>query len=209
LWAPPAYQVGISLIYAANDSLILEAINEGKAAIRAAGGYRLPDGTFAESHYSMVDLSDRLNHAGRMSEFNVDAVRLAAFGEFGTMLPRGVLPGSEPGNICLFTQDQDQELLRAGEYRLTWQSDGNLVISTNGEQVWTSGTQNMADKLCWQNDGNLVIRLDGSGAAVWATGTADKQHGGLGGQRLKLYSNGALQIVNESSDPLWQVGPFE
>jgi len=194
-------------VYAWNESQIQAAISEIKAEIRSRGGYRLIDGTFAQSHYGMIDLTDRLNHAGRMADFDPDAVRQAAFGDGAAILPRGVLPGSESGNVCLLAQSAN--LLQAGDFRLNWQPDGNLVLRENGQALWSSGTQKRADKLCWQNDGNLVIRLDGSGQAVWATGTADAQQGGFGGEQLKLLPNGTLQIVNEMEDVIWQAGPFD
>jgi hypothetical protein len=68
-------------VYAWNDSELHAAISEIKAEIRSRGGYRLIDGTFAQSHYGMIDLTDRLNHAGRAAEFDPEAVRVAAFGD--------------------------------------------------------------------------------------------------------------------------------
>ena len=51
-----------------------------------------------------------------------------------------------------------------------FQTDGNLVVYSNGAAVWNSGTQRYAgSQLILQNDGNLVIYA--GGRPVWATNT--------------------------------------
>jgi len=83
-------------------------------------------------------------------------------------------------------------------YDLTFQTDGNLVLTTHGGSVvWASGTQNSgAGYVSMQADGNLVIyRWDGS--PVWATGTNGNPF-----SRTDLQDDGNL-VVYHGSQPLW------
>ncbi|NVJ60249.1 MAG: DUF5011 domain-containing protein [Gammaproteobacteria bacterium] len=77
-----------------------------------------------------------------------------------------------------------------GAYRLTMQTDGNLVLYTsNGSPVWASGTNGTAaTRVTLQGDGNLVIR-DAGGAAVWSSKTA-----GSGVTRLTINNDGRLGL---------------
>ena len=50
-----------------------------------------------------------------------------------------------------------------GRFQLTYQSDGNLVLSQQGTQLWASNTGGTSPgKTIMQTDGNLVI-YDGGG----------------------------------------------
>ena len=56
--------------------------------------------------------------------------------------------------------------------RLVFQTDGNLVAYSNGEEYWSAGTQ-AAARGGWaemQADGNFVV-YDAAGVAQWSTGT--------------------------------------
>jgi hypothetical protein len=61
----------------------------------------------------------------------------------------------------------------SGQYTLTVQTDGNLVLSGNGCALWASNTagSGTADHLTMQTDGNLVL-YTASGAAVWSSKTS-------------------------------------
>jgi len=78
-WAP--CMGGQDVFPAMNDGEIRSKIDQGKSDIRNWGGYNPNNYTHAVSHYSAVDLTNRLNHAGRAAEFDADAGRVAAFGE--------------------------------------------------------------------------------------------------------------------------------
>jgi hypothetical protein len=55
------------------------------------------------------------------------------------------------------------------------QNDGNLVLYNGTSAVWASGTSgNGKSVLLVQSDGNTVIYTQGSGGAMWATGTNGK-----------------------------------
>ncbi|KAJ4770129.1 Mannose-binding lectin [Rhynchospora pubera] len=61
-------------------------------------------------------------------------------------------------------------------YRLTMQTDCNLVLYDYGRAVWSSNTHNQGYSctLRMQTDGNLVI-YDGSNRAIWDTNTERQQ----------------------------------
>lgn len=86
-----------------------------------------------------------------------------------------------------------------GRYRLTYQADGNLVLSDDVEQVvtWSSGTTGTgAGSLTIQSDGNLVMR-DSAGEVVWATYTQARAL-----TRLVLQDDGNL-VLSSGSSLLW------
>lgn len=59
-----------------------------------------------------------------------------------------------------------------GLYRLSFQTDGNLVLYRNADNVgiWASRTNNKpANYLYFQHDGNLVLYQNTSGGVQWAT----------------------------------------
>jgi len=64
-----------------NQGQIQTYIDNGKSNIRNGGGYYAETGIFAKSHYGAIDLTNRLNHAGRAAEFDPAAVRFEAFGD--------------------------------------------------------------------------------------------------------------------------------
>lgn len=191
-----------------SDSVIMEVINDRKAAIRANGGYKLSGNGFIPSHYGQVDLVNRLNHAGRPANFDADAVTLAAFGDGSARLEAGTLPGAEIGAECIGLPDEPTHLMDVEDFFLLWQPDGNLTLRNADNQLkWISRTRNNADELCWHEDGNLAIYNDGE--VTFETDTSDDSLGGFGGRFLKLHQDGALQIVNELDDVLWWKGTTE
>jgi len=119
--------------------------------------------------------------------------------------PRGLIGGTNNGDSCWLPQTLT--VLAIGDYTLLWQTDGNLVLYdgalTQPNAVWASFPTNPdGQALCWQGDGNLVI-YNADGSPLWASDTADTQHGGAGGQWLTLYQDGTLEIVNGSGVVLW------
>ena len=193
---------------------IHDKISARKSAVRSNGGFALtgsfpvPQGDFAESHYASIDLTDKLNLAGRATDFDEDAIWTTAFGDDSVSLAAGHLPGADYGSDCLGLQDKIINILEAGDYQLKWLKNGNLVLrNSEPGNLWAAGTYNRSDRLCWKANGNLVIK---SGSEVlWSSDTADSALGGYGGRELKLFPDGTLQIVNELEDVVWQVGPFE
>ncbi len=89
-----------------------------------------------------------------------------------------------------------------GQFRLTMQSDGNLVEYSSAGVVWASGTNPAGASAVMQDDGNLVV-YDGSGNALWASDT-----GGNPGAYLSLRNSGELSVVSATGVHLW-AGPGE
>jgi hypothetical protein len=59
---------------------------------------------------------------------------------------------------------------RNGEYTLTLQDDGNLVLAARGQAVWATGTNGQdAERLEVQKDGNCVLYT--SDKPIWHTDT--------------------------------------
>lgn len=87
--------------------------------------------------------------------------------------------GLLPGNSLYSANNQ---------YRLTLQTDGNLVIyDASSNAVWNTGTYGQrVDFAIMQVDGNLV--LYGAGAAVWASGTGSPH------SRLFIQNDGTMAI---------------
>lgn len=76
-------------------------------------------------------------------------------------------------------------------------ADGALVVSYDGDPLWTSGTTTGVTARL-QEDGDLVL-LDAGGAPVWGTGTA-----GRAGARLVL-EEAAVVLLGPVGEVLWQV----
>ena len=55
----------------------------------------------------------------------------------------------------------------SGQYRLAFQSDGNLVLYDGGSAIWATGTSNNADKVGLYNDGHFIATKNGQ--AKWTT----------------------------------------
>ncbi len=91
----------------------------------------------------------------------------------------------------------------SGAYRLTMQSDGNLV-EYNGTDVvvWASETSTPGSTAVVQSDGNVVV-YDGSNTALWASGTS-----GHPGAYLRLRDTGQLTVETAVGALLW-AGPAE
>ena len=92
-------------------------------------------------------------------------------------------------------------------YRLTFQTDGNLVIyRSDGLPVWWTGTHGMSPGAAvMQRDGNFVI-YSAAGEPRWHTHTF-----GNPGAYLSIQNNGAIVLNNASGGRLWgsPVPPFE
>lgn len=86
-----------------------------------------------------------------------------------------------------------------GQFTLSMQSDGNLVLSGNNHVMWYTRTNgNPGAKLSMQSDGNLVI-YSAAGKPLWYTSTTGSA------SQLIVQSNGDLQVV-ASSGVAWNTG---
>lgn len=87
-----------------------------------------------------------------------------------------------------------------GNYYLSFQDDGNLVLSNrNGNAIWGAGTDNKGSRAEFQNDGNLVV-YDSYNKAIWSSNTSRR-----GGNKLTVQNDGNLVIYGNYS-PVWSSG---
>ncbi len=94
-----------------------------------------------------------------------------------------------------------QALSAQGGYdRLTYQGDGNLVLSSHGSPVWASNTSgSTTGSAIMQADGNFVVRNAG-GTPIWSTQTS----GNPGAYVAIAYqSNPMFAIRSSSGQVLW------
>jgi hypothetical protein len=88
-----------------------------------------------------------------------------------------------------------------GDFSLTMQSDGNLVLYQGSTALWASGTVGSgADEAIMQGDGNFVLYTS-SGTPVWASNTA-----GNSGAYLDVQNDGNAVIYSASGAALWSTG---
>lgn len=90
------------------------------------------------------------------------------------------------------------QALVAGEYVLSMQGDGNLVIYRGGRAEWATRTdRNPGAFLAFQTDGNAVV-YSSAGRPLWNTGTH-----GRGGNVLVMQADGNLVIYRPDGRPVW------
>lgn len=86
-----------------------------------------------------------------------------------------------------------------GYYKLTYQTDGNLVLYKGGNApLWASGTSGKGvGRTVMQSDGNLVI-YNASNQALWASGTS-----GNPGSKLVVQDDGNAVIYRSNGSAAW------
>jgi hypothetical protein len=83
-----------------------------------------------------------------------------------------------------------------GQYTLSMQPDGNLVLYSPNRALWQAGTSaNPLSRLAVQPDGNMVV-YDMNGRPLWYTGTNQRD-------KLILQNDGNLVLYNGLGQPLW------
>jgi hypothetical protein len=88
----------------------------------------------------------------------------------------------------------------SGEFQLSCQNDGNLVLYRQGGPVWSTGTAGREIRECvMQTDGNLVLYGHGH-QPVWASNTQ-----GNPGAFLAVQDDGNVVIYRPVS-PVWATG---
>jgi len=87
-----------------------------------------------------------------------------------------------------------------GRFRLTYQTDGNLVLYDDRDRVplWATRTGGTSPgQAILQTDGNFVV-YDRGGAAVWSSGTPDNPNA-----YLMVQDDGNVVIYSANDQPLW------
>jgi hypothetical protein len=88
-----------------------------------------------------------------------------------------------------------------GDYTLTMQGDGNLVLYQGSTALWASNTAGTAaDEAIMQGDGNFVVYTS-AGSPLWSSGTA-----GNPGADLVVQNDGNLVVYSASGAALWASG---
>ena len=112
----------------------------------------------------------------------------------------------DPGNVAASPTSTSQILpggalsSNNGQYRLTYQGDGNLVLydTLAGTALWSTSTFGTAPGYAlMQTDGNFVV-YDEDGVAQWASTTA-----GNPGAYLSVNDDGNLVIYGSDGQPVW------
>ena len=81
-------------------------------------------------------------------------------------------------------------------FELAMQTDGNLVLYSDGVALWATGTNGKGDVVVMQPDGNLVLYSDHS-RALFASGTA-----GHAGAHLQIQDDGNA-VVYDGGKAVW------
>jgi len=88
-----------------------------------------------------------------------------------------------------------------GETVLTVQKDGNVVLTGQGKQLWTSGTAGQSiDNLGMNWDGNLRI-TDTNKKIVWSNGATGHKD-----SFLKVNNGGTMYVWDGSNHQIWDSG---
>lgn len=90
------------------------------------------------------------------------------------------------------------------KYRLVLQGDGNLVLYSNSNAIWTAGTfGQQVSLLSMQGDGNLVLYNSAGRAVWWSQGTFGKN-----GNQLRIQDDGNLVVYTSGDTATWYTGTF-
>ena len=122
------------------------------------------------------------------------------------MVGMGLLLSAATSTAQTISLSTGQSLSSAnGQYELTMQQDGNLVLYKNAPfqvALWSSETQgNSGSSATMQADGNFVV-YDNAGNPLWDAGTY-----GNPGATIQVQDNGQLAIQSSTGSILWQVSP--
>lgn len=199
------YQDDGNLVLYRNDGVPLWASNTagspaGVAIMQDDGNLVVyaQDGSPAWASGTQDNLDARLvvQDDGNVVVYNRDGSPLWATNTSETSGPVGSGDDLQPGEIL---RPNDQLVSANGQYKLVYQSDGNLVLYGNdGSPLWASNTEgSAADFTIMQGDGNLVIYAPG-GTPVWASDTANKS-----GAHLAVQDDGNVVIYGTDGTPLW------
>lgn len=92
-----------------------------------------------------------------------------------------------------------------GQYRLTLQGDGNLVLYNSANSpLWASNTMNNnVAQIAMQTDGNMVM-MDTGNQQIWSTGTS-----GNSGAYLIVQNDGNAIIYNIAGAKLWSTSQIQ
>ncbi|MFJ8980025.1 FG-GAP-like repeat-containing protein [Streptomyces sp. NPDC102282] len=136
----------------------------------------------------LVGVSSRSWQGGCFGETETRTGAIAARAD-NTVLGSRLTPGQRllPGDT-----------LASASAKLTMQTDGNLVITSNaGKALWSTGTTGAGATAMLNTDGNLVVRNSADTADLWEAGTSAT------GATAVLQDRGNFVVLNAQNVPLW------
>ncbi len=143
-------------------------------------------GTYNEYFNPLIEGQTWLNDLGFFVTVNVNSTGSANNSNNSTLTSGQTL---NKGSSLLSTDSQSV---------LTIKSDGNLVLYSDFNISWETGTQgSSANRLVMQTDGNLVL-YNQNNVALWSTQTE-----GNSGARLVLQTDGNMVVYSSSNAALW------
>jgi hypothetical protein len=112
------------------------------------------------------------------------------------------VPGSSVPGGTILVAGQYVESPNA-QYRLVMQDDGNLVLDTQGRELWSSGTVgHPGATAAFQADGNLVV-YGPDGRALWSAGSD-----GHPGSTLTVQDDGDVVVYAPGGVAVWNTATF-
>ncbi|MEZ5402026.1 MAG: M12 family metallopeptidase [Bryobacteraceae bacterium] len=154
---------------------------------------------YTNGHYLVWNLSGRVTARITNSGVSNAVVSGIFFGAGGAAPPTAKPSRLGPGGVL--TPGQSLESPN-GDYRLTYQGDGNLVLYRVEGAIprWASGTFTPGPgSVVMQTDGNLVIY--GPNGAQWASGT---NHAANMNAEFVLKDDGVMAIVDTGRNEVWK-----
>ncbi len=158
---------------------------------------------------SVTNLSTWFIGNSSLQEFPIAA--LSSFGmtncyDVYYLVTPNAFPGSVLYNASLYAVGISTLISPSGINELVVQTDGNLVLYSNGIATWASNTSGSGSNnyLAMQNNGNLVLYTS-SGNVVWSSGTTVAGNG-ISGYYLSMQDDGNLVMYNQADQVVWATG---
>ena len=121
----------------------------------------------------------------------------------------GACPGTCEENTC-YQGDMNYVSLAVGstlnspngDYSLSMQTDGNLVLYCKGNALWSSDThgKTVSGGLTFQTDGNLVL-YDPDRKSLWHSGTH-----GTDASKMVMQDDGNFVLYTDENEAVWATG---
>jgi hypothetical protein len=174
-------------------------------------GLNLASGTYHVVNASGTAVPQEAVSGGICAAADVPAASLAEWNVVAGAAPAGTAaPSNCAGSVTTAcgTLTANHELTAGqsltscnGDYALTMQGDGNLVLYQGSTALWASNTAGTAaDEAIMQGDGNLVLYTS-AGSPLWASNTA-----GNSGADLVVQNDGNVVVYSASGAALWATG---
>lgn len=160
----------------------------------------------ADGNLSITTAGQRLWSSGTTGAGSGGVLSVASNGDvtLSDAAGRVIWHGGGVGTALLSagsTLRSDQSVVAGnGQYRLTMQSDGNLVEYGNGRALWASNTDGSPGATATvQSDGNFVV-YSPAGAPLWSSGT---WRAGAGVE-VVLHASGDLTLAAPAGQVAWR-----